>query len=185
MNISHLENFEQALHGTLANYLIGKNQVDPILPDTTDLEDRWESICTAYLPYGVKEFADYPTASLGWMMFIGMAIAKLWDKDWDKYSQYTNIFSDILLPARGYDEMDEYICADILELTPKEATETSKLVGDTAEMVHNILVHEKFEPGTPDAFNAYVRCLHQLYYYGAAVELRRLGYHMTPIGSLN
>lgn len=185
MNNDHLEKFEQNLNSNIANYLIGKNVVDPILPDTTDIESRWESICTAYLPYGVKEFSDYPTASLGWMMFIGMAMAKLWDENWDKYSQYTNIFSDILLPARGYDEMDEYICDDILKLTPNETADSSKLVGDTAQMVYNLLMHEKFEPGTPDAFNAYVRCIHQLYYFGAAIELRRLGYHMTPVGSLN
>ena len=30
-----------------------------------------------------------------------------------------------------------------------------------------------------EAFNAYVSCLHQLYLFGAAMQLNRMGYHMT------
>ena len=31
------------------------------------------------------------------------------------------------------------------------------------------------------AFNAYVSCLHQLYLFGAAMQLNRMGYHMTKM----
>ena len=30
-----------------------------------------------------------------------------------------------------------------------------------------------------EAFNSYVSCLHQLYLFGAAMQLNRMGYHMT------
>ena len=32
-----------------------------------------------------------------------------------------------------------------------------------------------------DHINAYVSCLHQLYLFGAAMQLNRMGYHMTKI----
>lgn len=48
-------------------------------------------------------------------------------------------------------------------------------------MVHAILMRQGFESGTPEAFNAYVRCLHQLCYFGAAVQLKRMGYHMEKL----
>ena len=32
-----------------------------------------------------------------------------------------------------------------------------------------------------EAFNAYVACLHQLYLFGAAMQLKRMGYHMTKM----
>ena len=32
-----------------------------------------------------------------------------------------------------------------------------------------------------EAFLAYVACLHQLYLFGIAVQLKRLGYHMTQL----
>ena len=53
----------------------------------------WEQIAKAYIPDGIKEFNDFPSASLGWMMYIGMAVAKFfavqsgkaerWDAEWE------------------------------------------------------------------------------------------------------
>ena len=40
---------------------------------------------------------------------------------------------------------------------------------------------QRLEPGTKEAFNAYVACLHQLYLFGAAMQLKRMGYHMTKM----
>lgn len=181
LNQQYLDKFETIVNDRLAKYLISKDAIDTVLPDATDILDRWEKICVSYLPDGVREFPTYPTVSLGWMMFIGMALAKMWDEDWEMYSKFEDIYKSILLKGKGYDNMDEYICGEILKLTTEEENKVSTLVGDTASMVYSLLMHEGFEPGTPSAFNAYVRCLHQLYYFGAAVELRSLGYHMTKI----
>ena len=175
----YLDKFESRVHDGVARFLAGIGAIDTRLPEAQDIDDRWEGLCMAYLPDGVREFAAYPTVSLGWMMFIGMAVAKMWDEDWRMYSAFSDIYNSILKKGRGYDCMDEYICQDILKLSKKDEEAVSKLAGDAATMVHGMLIHEGFEPGTPTAFNAYVRCLHQLYYFGAAVELRRLGYHMT------
>ena len=54
-----------------------------------------------------------------------------------------------------------------------------KLVGECASRVYNVLHRQNIEPGTKEAFNAYVSCLHLLYLMGAAVQLKRMGYHMT------
>ena len=32
-----------------------------------------------------------------------------------------------------------------------------------------------------EAFNRYVACIHQLYLMGAAMQLKRIGYHMTKM----
>ena len=71
--------FEEKFKEDLATYLQGKDLVDMMLPDIADMEEKWLGIAEAYLPDGMREFADYPTVSLGWMMYIGMAIAKYWD----------------------------------------------------------------------------------------------------------
>jgi hypothetical protein len=42
-------------------------------------------------------------------------------------------------------------------------------------------MHQRLEPGTKEAFNNYVACLHQLYLMGAAMQLKRMGYHMTKM----
>lgn len=181
MNQEYQEKFEQKVHQSIAEFLYSKGAIDNRLPEAPDIEERWDPICQAYLPDGAREFANYPTVSLGWMMFAGMAVAKMWDEDWEMYSKFDDIYGSILLKGRGYDLMDEYVCQDILKLSPEEEEKTSKLVGETAEMVHSLLMRQGFESGTPEAFNAYVRCLHQLYYFGAAVQLKRMGYHMEKL----
>ena len=101
-------------------------------------EDKWEPIAKAYIPDGIREFQDFPSASLGWMMYIGMAVTKLWDTEWEVMEQreqsdacinsaesrqnsterqiYSNL-DDLyayLRDKRGYDSMDEYIREEVL-----------------------------------------------------------------------
>jgi hypothetical protein len=77
--------------------------------------------------------------------------------------------------------MDEYIREEVLALSGEVYSSLEKLVGECASRVYNALRHQAIEPGSREAFNAYVSCLHQLYLFGAAVQLKRLGYHMTKM----
>lgn len=123
LNHQYLDTFEKSVHTALAKFLVSRGAIDAHLPDTTDIEGRWEKICMAYLPDGVKEFTGYPTVSLGWMMFIGMAVARMWDEDWEMYSRFDDLYTTILVKGRGYDMMDEYICEEILHLQADNETE--------------------------------------------------------------
>ena len=80
---------------------------------------------------------------------------------------------------RGYDTMDEYIREEVLLLQGIDYTVLEKVTGECASRVYNALMHQHLEPGTKEAFNGYVVCLHQLYLMGAAMQLKRMGYHMT------
>ena len=93
-----MEQFEEQLHQDLHQFLQSMKEVDERLPECPDVEDKWEEIAKAYIPDGIREFNDFPSASLGWMMYIGMAVAKFWDAEWEIYSetrgatmQWTNI----------------------------------------------------------------------------------------------
>ena len=77
--------------------------------------------------------------------------------------------------------MDEYVREEVLLLEGDDYDALEKLVGECASRVHNALLHQHLEPGTKEAFNGYVVCLHQLYLMGAAVQLKRMGYHMTKM----
>ena len=140
-----MENFEEILRKDLHQFLLSMKEVDERLPECPDVEDKWEEIAKAYIPDGIREFQDFPSASLGWMMYIGMAVAKMWDTEWEIYSK-------------------------IEEVT-----------GECASRVYNALMHQHLEPGTKEAFNGYVACLHQLYLMGVAMQLKRMGYHMTKM----
>ncbi|MDO4462015.1 MAG: hypothetical protein Q4C30_05910 [Bacteroidia bacterium] len=178
--MEYIDKYEKNLEAVLHEYLVSRGEVDEMRPDAPDIEGKWEQICQSYIPDGVREFEGYPSVSLGWIMFVGMAVAQLWDVNWEKYSKMDDLYL-FLRDARGYDYMDEYICERVLKVKGKQAEKVTQLVGDVAVKAHGMLMHERFENGTPEAFHAYVRTLHQLYTAGAAVQLRRMGYHMTPM----
>ena len=200
-----MNEFEDKLHDDLHQFLLSMKEVDERLPECPDVENKWESIAKTYIPDGIREFQDFPSASLGWMMYIGMAVAKLWDTEWEVMEQREQsdacinsaesrqnstegqIFSNLddlyayLRDKRGYDSLDEYIREEVLQLTGINYTVLEKLVGECASRVYNALMHQRIEPGTKEAFNAYVSCLHQLYLMGAAMQLKRMGYRMTKM----
>ncbi len=172
--------FETQLHQDLHQFLLSMKAVDAHLPECPDVEEKWEQIAQAYFPDGIREFNDYPSASLGWMMYIGMAIAKFWDTEWEIYSKIDNLYA-YLRDKRGYDTMDEYIREEVLLLEGSDYDLLERVTGECASRVYNALMRQRIEPGTKEAFNAYVSCLHQLYLFGAAMQLYKLGYHMTKM----
>ena len=200
-----MENFEEILRKDLHQFLLSMKEVDERLPECPDVEEKWESIAKAYIPDGIREFQDFPSASLGWMMYIGMAVAKMWDTEWEVreqreqsdacidsaesrqnstegqiYSKVEDLYA-YMRDKRGYDQMDEYIREDVLLLQGVDYTILEKVTGECASRVYNALMHQHIEPGTKAAFDAYVSCLHQLYLFGTAMQLKRMGYHMTKM----
>ena len=173
-----MEQFEEKLRQDLHQFLLSVDEVDERLPECPDVEDKWEAIARAYLPDGIREFQDFPSASLGWMMYIGMALAKMWDTEWEIYSKIDDVYA-YMRGKRGYDGLDEYIREEVLLLSGTDFVGLEKLVGECASRVYNALRRQNIEPGTREAFNAYVACLHQLYLMGIAAQLKRMGYHMT------
>ena len=172
---------EQLFRQDLHQYLVSIGKVDERFPEAPDLEELWPKLGQSYLPDGIREFAQYPTVSLGWMMFLGMAVTKYWDNDWPLYSKVDDLYK-YLRDRIDFDHMDDYICEKVLLLDTSAHNAISAVVAECASRTDNLLRHQRFEPGSPEAFKGYVSALHQMYLMGIAVELKALGYHMTPLG---
>ena len=175
-----MEKIEETLRKDLHQFLLSMKEVDEQLPECPDVEDKWEDIAKAYIPDGIREFQSFPLASLGWMMYIGMAVAKMWDTEWEIYSKIEDLYT-YMRDKRGYDSMDEYIREEVLLLRGVDNTVLERVTGECASRVYNTLMHQHIEPGTREAFNGYVASLHQLYLMGVAAQLKRMGYHMVKI----
>lgn len=175
-----MEKIEETLRKDLHQFLLSMKEVDEHLPECPDVEDKWEDIAKAYIPDGIREFQSFPLASLGWMMYIGMAVAKIWDTEWEIYSKIEDLYA-YMRDKRGYDSMDEYIREEVLLLRGVDYTVLERVTGECASRVYNTLMHQHIEPGTREAFNGYVASLHQLYLMGVAAQLKRMGYHMVKI----
>ena len=176
----YLDKFESNMQEGLHGYLLRLGEVDEMMPDAPDIEEKWQEIGSAYMEDGVREYAGYPTVSLGWMLYVGMAVAKMWDENWEKYAAVDNLYLLVRTP-RGYDCMDEYVREEVLGLKGEEYKALEKLVGDVATIALRGIQREQFEPGCAMAFHAYVRVLHVLYTIGAAVQLHRMGYKMEKM----
>ncbi len=172
---------ETILRDILAQYLQQAKAVDDRLPEAPDIEEQWAAIGEAYLPDGMREFQSYPTVSLGWMMYVGMAIAKYWDRDWAVYSKVDNLYR-YMLARTDFDHLDDYIRDTVLGLDAAKSDALQDLVRGAAELVNDRMRHLSIEPGTEMAFRAFVAALHQMYLMGAAMQLKRMGYHMTQMG---
>lgn len=180
INDKRMDAIEKIFQDDLAAYLQGQGKVDAQLPDAPDIEGRWAQVGEAYLPDGMREFAQWPAVSLGWMMYVGMAIAHYWDEDWELYNKVEDLYG-YLRDRIDYDHMDDYICQHVLLLGEADTLEVRRVAGECAQRAYSRLCHLGIEPGTKEAFRAYVAALHQLYLMGAAMELKRLGYRMTRL----
>lgn len=175
-----VEEFEQKVRKDLLSFLQKKEALDEHVPECPDVEEKWSIIARAYMPDGAREFKDYPVVSLGWMMFIGMAMSYYWDTDWEKYSSLQNYYEE-LRDKKGYDNLDETVVEGLLGYAGEAAEKITELVAECASRVYGLLSHEQVEPGTEAALGCYIAALHQLYLAGMAMELNALGYHMTPM----
>lgn len=178
MEDNTISTFQQSLHNDLYEYLLSIHAIDRHLPECPDIEDKFRAILEEYLHDGVREYNKYPVTSLGWMMFMGMAMAWMWDKDWANYSLQENYYQP-LRDIAGYDDFDQTVL-EILGYTGNKAEQITQRVARCAQRVFSTLNRADVEPGTQQAFNLYVAALRQLYNFGIAVELNALGYHMVP-----
>lgn len=168
---------KQKIKEDLQRYLMSQKHIDEMMPSCPDVEELWKKIGMSYLPDGIREFQSYPVSSLGWMMYIGMAIASYWDSEWEIYSKIEDLYV-YMRNKRGYDYMDEYIREEVLVLSKEDSKRIENLVGECASRTNSLLCHANIEPGTQQAFQAYVDALEQLYLFGMAIQLKRMGYKM-------
>lgn len=177
-----MEKFEDRLKQILLQYLRQENVVGERFPICPDVEEKWQELLQAYLPDGVREFNEYPMVSLGWVMFIGMAMAKFWDEDWEVYGALNTLsLYEGLRNKRGFDEMDEYILEDVLKLDEEGCKKMTETVAECASITSTLLRKEDVEPGTKEALQAYLDSLHQMYLMGMAVQLNAMGYKMLGL----
>lgn len=178
----YLDKFEQTLTRELLKVATQQNRLGGELLPSPDLDDKWEQLAESYMADAIKEIAKYPTVALGWMMYLGMAVAHYWDTDWQLYGSMDNLY-EFIRDKRGFDCMDEYIREKVIGIHPAEAEyfnlEEFVRISSTLCLTH--IRREGVEPQSPMAFHIYVRSIHALYIVGSSVELHRLGYKNSPM----
>ena len=171
----YLNNYEKSFLSEVLKYLTSLGHLDGKLLETVDINEVWEKVAPSYVADSIKEIAKYPNVALGWAMYVGMAVARFWDEDWNCYSSKENLY-EYLRDKRGYDYLVEVVRGDVLTLHGESYDEMEELVRKTSSMVLSHIRHEQIEPQSPMAFHVFARSIRVLYKIGAAVELKNLGY---------
>ena len=180
-NIKYDNPVEQRFHDDLYGYLRTLDLVDERMPEVPDLDDLWFKIGQSYMTDGIREYnTGYPSVALGWMMFIGMAVAMYWDVEWEVYGKVPALYL-YLRDRIDFDHMDDYILDKVLCLDADSRKKMNDAVAESASRTYNMMSHMCLEPGTAAAMRAVTAALHQMYVMGVAVELKALGYHMTKL----
>lgn len=172
--------FQTRLETELLKICTQEGMLEGVLLRSDDIDGKWKDYAPDYIADGVKEIAAYPTVSVGWAAYIGLAVACWWNRDWTKLKdQPYSAFQG----SQGFDNLDDHILVDILGLLldGNEARKITSIIQTCAQTTVSFIRQEKAEPQSPRAFYLYARAIQVMFSIGAAIELHRLGYEFRKI----
>lgn len=175
------DNYEKTLLEGLMKVCSSAGLMDGTLLGSEDLDGKWESIIKDYIADAVLQFNDYPEATIAWPAFIGMAVACMWDNDWEVFKDlpYASLYGE-----HGFDDMDEHILRDIMKI-PLDSEEASKIVDamDSCALAALALIrHEGVEAQTAQGFFILARTYTVMFKIGVSTALKRMKYKFEKIG---
>lgn len=150
------------------------------LLNSEDIDDKWKEFGPDYCADAVTEFNAYPEFCLACAGFLGMAVASLWDADWNRYS--TRDYAFYKGPG-GFDTMDEHILWKLLNLpngSQKEHDAVNIMQSCSSEMYH-LMSKSTVERGTADAYRLFMSAMTVMFKLGEAIELHKLGYKLEKL----
>lgn len=180
MDIGFLNRFEEKIQAEMLRICTSRGMLGGTLLATDDVTDRWDVLAPEYVADAVGQIADYPTVSIAWAGYLGLAIAHGWDTNWEACVRTT--YKDYY-GAQGFDDMDEHIVQHVLGLSldSKEAQDLESVIRSCAQTAVTLIRREQIEPQSPMAFHVFARAIKVMYRMGAALELKRLGYRFEHV----
>ncbi|MGL5937377.1 MAG: hypothetical protein ACRCZY_06795 [Phocaeicola sp.] len=176
----YLDNFEKKIEQELLRLCTSYGMLNGVLLTTEDIDNHWNELAPEYVADAVLQISEYPTVSVSWASYLGLAVAFGWDTHWATFSKagYTYFYGE-----QGFDDMDEHIVRDLLglPLDGKEAKDLENMIRSCGQTVVTLIRREEIEPQSPMAFHAFARAVKVMYRIGAALELKRLGYKFEKV----
>ena len=178
---AYLSQYERRLQDSLVSLCTAYEMMGGMLLENDDIESKFtEAFAQPYLADAIREYRQYPEASVAWAGYLGMAAAKLWDADWQAFQQVR--YAD-LQGSRGFDDLDERITAQVLgySLDSEPARRIADILSNCAVEALTMIRHEHIEPQSPRAYYVFARTVQVLYRIGASIELFLLGYKLERL----
>ncbi|MBQ9462979.1 MAG: hypothetical protein IJU68_04905 [Bacteroidales bacterium] len=168
------EQYREELTQDLLQTATGGGYLEGVLLNSPDIDEAWLHYASELFGDAVRNFNEYPEYCLACAGYLGMAVAHLWDKDWQKYKDSPYSYFQ---GARKFDDMDDHITARIL----KEQKQSVAAMESLSAAANHFLYKSGAEPGTAQAYKHFLITMEVMYKLGAAIELSRLGYRFEKI----
>jgi hypothetical protein len=175
VDLGFLNRFEEKIQNELLRICTSRGMLGGTLLETDDVTGHWDVLAPEYVADAVTQIADYPTVSVAWAGYLGLAVAHGWDKNWQEClkTPYKAYYGE-----QGFDDMDEHIVQHVLGLSldSKQARDLETIIRACAQMAVTLIRREQIEPQSAMAFHVFARAIKVMYRIGAALELKSLGY---------
>ena len=76
MDIQYLIRLEEKMQNELLRLCTERGVLKGVLLATEDIDEHWKILAPEYMGDAVPEIAKYPTVSVSWAAYLGMAVAK-------------------------------------------------------------------------------------------------------------
>ena len=113
MDIQYLVRIEEKMENELLRLCTERGALKGMMLETEDITEQWKILAPEYMADAVPEIANYPTVSVSWAAYLGLAVAYGWDADWETFLKmpYQSYYGE-----QGFDDMDEHIVRDLLRM---------------------------------------------------------------------
>ena len=98
----YLRDFEKRIQDELLKLCTTYKMLDGVLLSSEDVDGRWEALALDYMADAVAQINQYPAVAVAWAGYMGMAVAHLWDKNWELHcnDEYRSMYG-----ADGFDDI--------------------------------------------------------------------------------
>lgn len=172
--IQSMSDYINDLTDNLLKAATGSGYLKGDLLSSPDIDDAWLNYAASIYADAVHNFNEYPEFCLACAGFLGMAVAHLWDKNWEQYKDTPYSFFQ---GPGGFDDMDDHITGNIL----RESDKSVAAMESCSAAANHFLYKSGAEPGTAEAYKRFLKTMEVMYRIGAAIELCRLGYKFEKI----
>ena len=180
MDIQYLVRIEEKMENELLRLCTERGALRGMMLETEDITEQWKILAPEYMADAVPEIANYPTVSVSWAAYLGLAVAYGWDADWETFLKmpYQSYYGE-----QGFDDMDEHIVRDLLRIpldsrTAKDLENTIRMCG---EKIVGLIRFEQIPPQSEMAFHVFAHACKVMFRIGAAIQLKRMGYNFEKV----